>query len=200
MVAQAIGDLSGLLLRRGDTAQALTLNEQRLAILRRAYGDDHPVAANAAAQVAGLLYEAGKLDAAEPLFRQALEMNWRLRGKDHANVIGVEIGLARVLIDRRRFREATGVLADALRIGEQVVRSDSVGIARTMGVIGLLHSREGDYAVADSVLGNAIAIMERHVDRRHRDVRQLYEWLGDVEQAQGRGAAAMRDYAIAAAR
>jgi len=200
MVAQAIGDLSGLLLRRGDTAQALTLNEQRLAILRRAYGDDHPVAANAAAQVAGLLYEAGKLDAAEPLFRQALEMNWRLRGKDHANVIGVEIGLARVLIDRRRFREATGVLADALRIGEQVVRSDSVGIARTMGVIGLLHSREGDYAVADSVLGNAIAIMERHVDRRHRDVRQLYEWLGDVEQAQGRGGAAMRDYAIAAAR
>jgi len=197
MVAQAMGDLSELLLRRGDTTQALALNEQRLAILRRAYGEEHPVTANTTAQVASLLYRAGKLDAAEPLFRQALAMNRRLRGNDHENVAGVEIGLARVLIDRRQFQGAHDLLDDALRIDVQVVRSDSMATARTLGVIGLLNSRQGEYAAADSVLRQAITLMEHHVGRRHHDVRQLYEWLSDVDRARGQRADAARDHAIA---
>jgi len=126
-------------------------------------------------------------------------MDRRLRGNDHENLTGVEIGLARVLIDRRQFREARELLDDALRIYEQVVRSDSTATARTMGVIGLLLSRQGEYAAADSVLRRAIGIMERHVDRRHHDVRQLYEWLSDVDRARGRNADAVRDRAIAIA-
>jgi serine/threonine-protein kinase len=199
MVAQAMGDLSEFLLRRGDTTEALAFSAQRLAILRRAYGDDHPVFANTTAQVASLLYRAGKLDAAEPLFRQALAMDRRLRGNDHENVAGVEINLARLLIDRRQFRGAHELLDDALRIDEQVVQSDSMATARTMGVIGLLSSRQGEYVAADSVLRQAIAIMERHVGRRHHDVRQLYQWLSDVDRARGEDADAARDRAIATA-
>jgi len=200
MVAQAIGDLSEFLLRRGDTAQGLALSQQRLVILRHAYGDDHPVIAAATARVANVFYEAHRFDAAEPLFREALAMTRRQRGKDHENVTGVEIGLARLLIDRGRFAPAQELLDDALRINEQVVRSDSAATARTLGVIGLLHSRQHHYEVAGSVLRRAIAILERHVERRHHDVRLLYEWLADVDRARGRTEDAEREYGIATAR
>ena len=200
VTAYALGDLGDCLLRRGDTAQAIALNARYVQIIRRAFGEDHPVTATATAQMAMVLYKAGKLDAAEPLFRRAITMDRRLRGNDHEAVLGVETGLARLLIDRREFDGARSVLADASRISERLYAHDEVGRLRVSRLFGLLMLRQGDYVGADSVFRASIAAIERHMSRRQPDVRELYRWLGDVEQAQGRRTEAARDYAIASAR
>jgi len=67
-------------------------------------------------------------------------------------------------------------------------------------LLGMLFAREGKYGVADSLLRHSLATMERKVGREQPDVKELYGWLADVDDARGRPDEARRDRAIANAR
>jgi tetratricopeptide (TPR) repeat protein len=184
----------------GRGVEAVPLARQFLASVRHVYGPDHPITANATAQAALVLHQAGRLADAEPLFRQAIAMDRRLRGDDDQNVAGAEINLARLLIDRRDFAGARQALTDAVRISEKLAGSETPIVAVRRGVEGLLLLREGRYTAADSVLRHAIQTVVPQIGRQKRDVRELYGWLADAEEAQGRHAEAAQDRAIATGR
>jgi tetratricopeptide (TPR) repeat protein len=197
--AWARADLADFLSRTGKGGEAVPLVWRFLADIRRVYGD-HPITANATAFAGKTLYQSGRLGEAEPLLRDAIAMNRRLRGSDNQNVAGAEIDLTRLLIDRRDFQGARQVWSDAIRISESVNGPEQPIAAVRRGLLGLLLVREGRYASADSVLRESIRIVERHVDRKSRDVRELHGWLADAEDAEGRHAEAAQDRAIAMGR
>jgi eukaryotic-like serine/threonine-protein kinase len=197
--AWAMGDLADFLSRTGKGTEAIPLVWQFLADIRRVYGD-HPITANATAFAGKTLYQAGRLGDAEPLLRDAIAMNRRLRGSDNQNVAGAEIDLTRLLIERRDFQGARQAWSDAVRISEIVNGPEQPIAALRRGLLGLLLEREGRYTAADSVLRESIRIVERHVDRKSHDVRELHGWLADAEDAEGRHAEAAQDRAIATGR
>jgi Arc/MetJ-type ribon-helix-helix transcriptional regulator len=64
----------------------------------------------------------------------------------------------------------------------------------------MLLTREKKYAAADSVLRESLRTMERQVGREQRDVKELYGWLADLDDARGLHDEALRYRAIAGAR
>jgi hypothetical protein len=68
------------------------------------------------------------------------------------------------------------------------------------GLLGMLFTRAHRYDVADSLLRHSIATIERQVGREHPDVRELYGWLADLEDARGQHAEAAQHRAIATVR
>jgi len=142
-------------------------------------------------------HRAHEFDSAEVAFRRAIAMDRKLRGADHGNIAGLEVGLARVLIDRGQYAAAETVLNDAIRIRERESGPGHPITATTEGLLGMLFTREHRFAAADSILRLALGTMERQVGREHHDVRELYGWRADLEDARGRHAEASRYRALA---
>ncbi|MGH7626156.1 MAG: protein kinase domain-containing protein, partial [Gemmatimonadaceae bacterium] len=118
MTAYALSDLSGFLARTGDTAAAVPMAREYLRLLEAAYGTEHPVISTALSQVAGTLALAGQVTEAESLYRKSLALEKRFHA-NAGNEAGIEIDLARLLIDHRRLGEAEPLLRDAAAIRER---------------------------------------------------------------------------------
>ncbi|HVE33399.1 MAG TPA: serine/threonine-protein kinase [Gemmatimonadaceae bacterium] len=197
MVAATLFDIAEFLSRRGDRLGAVAPARQAWGIARRAYGSQHPAVADFAGSLADILYKAGRLDEADSLYRQAIAIDQRTRGPDHVAIAGIEMGLARVRIDRGDYTGAEALVRDAVRIREHASGPESPNTVSAEGLLGMVLSREHRYSTADSLLRYSIATMERQVGREHHDVRELYAWLADLEDARGQHAEATRDRAIA---
>jgi len=197
MTAAALLDLASFLSDRGDSRGATAAARQGLEIARRAYGPEHPAVADFTGALAMTYHRAHEFDSAEVAFRRAIAMDRKLRGADHGNIAGLEVGLARVLIDRGQYAAAETVLNDAIRIRERESGPGHPITATTEGLLGMLFTREHRFAAADSILRLALGTMERQVGREHHDVRELYGWRADLEDARGRHAEASRYRALA---
>lgn len=199
LVAATLSDIADFHSGQGNHSAAVSLAREYLRRIHRAGAPDHPMVPTATNHVASILYDAGELAEAETLFRTAIALERRLRGDDHPNVAGHEMGLARLLIDRGDYAAAEIMLRDAVRIREGAAGPDSPNAAASHGLLGMLLSRKGEYAAADSVLRYAIRSMERYTGRQHSDVKELYGWLADLNEAWGRPEVAVRYRAIATA-
>lgn len=200
MVAATLLDLAEFLSRRGDTLAAVAPARQGMAIINRAYKGDHPVAVYYSSRLAVVLEHAGQLDDAAALLRLTIDANRRLRGAEHEVVAGLDMELTRLLITRRQFAEADSAIGDAIRIRRNAQGSSSPATAAAVGLFGRLLAREGHYVAADSVLRGALLTMEKQVGRGQHDVREMYGWLADVDDARGLHDQAARYRAIANAR
>ena len=127
-------------------------------------------------------------------------MNVRLREPDDLHFAGVEVNVARLLIDRHAYAEAESVLHDAIRIRRIGQPPSSAAGATAEGMLGMLHTRTGGYASAESLLRQSISRSEQEVGRAHPDLREMYGWLADLEELRGQREAADRDRAVALAR
>jgi tetratricopeptide (TPR) repeat protein/tRNA A-37 threonylcarbamoyl transferase component Bud32 len=196
-VGNTLYDLSEFLSTRGDHAQAATLAREHLEIMRRAYGPEHSAVAFATSRLAGVLFHAGKLDEAEGLFKDAIDMERRVRGPDHGNVAGQEVELARLLIARGKLDSADSLLRDAIRINLLTGGPESPGIAVPRALRGVIFTRKGDYPAAELALRHAVRILERVTTRENPNLREIYGWLADLNEARSRPAEASRYRAIA---
>ena len=200
VVAATLLDIAGFLSRRGDRIGAIPPARQALGIARHAYGSQHPAVADFAGRFADVLYRAGQLAEADTLYRQAIAIDQRMRGQDHVTIAGLEMGLTRLRIDRNDYSGAEALVRDAIRIRAHASGAGSPNTAAAEGLLGMVLTREHRYAAADSLLRHSIAAIELQVGREHPDVRELYGWLADLEDARGQHAEAMRDRAIATVR
>jgi len=150
--------------------------------------------------LANTLRRAGRLDEAASFYRDAMAMNRRLRGPDHENIAGLEIGLTRLFIQRHDLAEAERTVQDAIRIRRRHGNSASPGNAYAEGLLGMVLTREGRYIEADSLLRGSLRTLERQIGRGQHDVREVYGWLADLDDALGRRDDALRHRVIADAR
>ncbi len=200
MVGATLSDISEFLSRRGEDSAAVAISRQALDVIRRAYGAEHPNVASFMGSLATTERNAGRLDEAASLYRDAIAMDRRLRGSDHENVAGLEVGLARLLVDRHDFSQAERTVQDAIRIRRHLGNSGSPGTAYAEGVLGMVLTHQARYAEADSVLRESLRTLERQVGRGQRDVREVYGWLADLDDALGRSDDAARHRMIASIR
>lgn len=200
LVGAALEDLSDLMVRRGNGEAAVALARQGYDIVLRAFGPDHPTTASFTSYLAWVVSAAGHVAEAERLYRRSLALARRLNGRDHESVAGVEAGLARVLIARHQWAAADSVLRDAIRIRQRVQGADHLNTAATQAMFGMLLAREGRYSDGDSLMRQSLRTMERQVGRAQPDVREVYGWLADLDDARGRRDEASRYRAIANAR
>lgn len=200
IVAATLFDLASFLSRRGDRIAAIAPARQGLEVARRAYGREHPFVAAFTGNLGTILYRTGNLNEAAGLFREAIALAQRTRGPDHESIAGLEMGLARTLIDRREYEAAESVLHDAIRLREHAAGPNHPNTAAAEGLLGMLLTREGRYAAADSSLRHSLLILERQVGRGQSDVREVYGWLADLDEARGRRDEANRHRAIAGGR
>jgi eukaryotic-like serine/threonine-protein kinase len=199
-VGNALHDFSEFLSSRGDHAQAVTLAREYLENMRRAYGREHTAVAFATSRLAAALFHAGELDEAEVLFREAIDLERRVHGPDHGSVRGHEVEFARLLIARDKLDSADFLLRDANRIGEMITGAEQHGTAVSRGLRGVILTRKRDYPAADSILRDAIRILERTTSRAHPELREMYGWLADLNEAWSRPVEARRYRAIATSR
>ena len=108
--------------------------------------------------------------------------------------------LARLLVQRHDLPEAERTVQDAIRIRRRHGNEASPGNAYAEGMLGMLLTREGRYAEADSVLRESLRVLERQVGREQHNVREVYGWLADLDDALGRRDDALRHRVIADAR
>ena len=87
-----------------------------------------------------------------------------------------------------------------MRIRRHHGNAGSPGSAYAEGLLGMVLTREARYAEADSVLRESLRTLERQVGRGQRDVRQVYGWLADLDDALGRSDDAARHRMIASIR
>jgi serine/threonine-protein kinase len=200
MVGATLSDIAQFLSRRGEDSAAVATSRKALDVIRRAYGTEHPYVASFMGDLATTERDAGRLDEAASLYRDAIAMNRRLRGSDHENIAGLEVGLARLLVARGDLAEAERTVQDAMRIRRHHGNSGSPGSAYAEGLLGMVLTREARYAEADSVLRESLRTLERQVGRGQRDVREVYGWLADLDDALGRSDDAARHRMIASIR
>jgi serine/threonine-protein kinase len=200
MVAATLADIAAFRSRQGDDSAAIAASRQALDVIRRAYGVEHPYVADYMGYQANTLRRAGKLDEAAGLYRGAIAMNRRVRGPDHEAIAGLEVGLARLLIQRRDFAEAERTVLDGIRIRGLHGNAASPGGAYLEGLLGMVLTREGRHVEADSLLRESLHTLERQVGRGQHDVREIYGWLADLDDVLGRRDDALRHRVIANAR
>ena len=119
LVAAGLLDLADFLVHRGDVEAAVAPARESFAVMRRVYGPEHPEAVVFMARLGVVLHRSGRLAEAESLLRSSIVLDRRILGPNHPNVGGVEIDLARLLIDRHEYASADSFLLDAIRIGER---------------------------------------------------------------------------------
>ena len=102
--AEALNDLAIARNAQGDSAGALALQQQVVALLQRAYPHGHPDLAKGLANLGSALEIAGRFDDAAATYALALPMQVELLGENHADVVGTlasmtNLGLRRGDVD-----------------------------------------------------------------------------------------------------
>jgi tetratricopeptide (TPR) repeat protein len=109
---------------RGRYRQALTLQGEALAGLRKALGNDHPHTMHSMHNLALTRRELGDLQGARELFEQTLAARRRVLGDDHPHTLGSMSHLAETRRDLGDLRGARDLHEQALAARQRVLGDD----------------------------------------------------------------------------
>lgn len=134
---------------RGDTAEAIRLDERALALRERVLGPAHPTTAASLLNLAADCYAVGDYDRAAALFRRAVEVTEAAVGPSHPQVGQALTGEGAVLLDSGRPSDALRALTRARAILEAAVGADSVMVADALSnqALALLRLERPDEAL-----------------------------------------------------
>jgi serine/threonine-protein kinase len=135
-------NLGSVHLESGRFAEAEALYRAGLETLRRDGGDDHPMTARALTLLAKSLALQGELAAAEDHYRRALEIERRLSIAPNS-IFQTLVGLAQVLCDTGRPREAQALLEEAIELAGDTLPEDNWRLAEARLVLGVAHLEQG---------------------------------------------------------
>jgi tetratricopeptide (TPR) repeat protein len=135
------------------------------------------------------------LDSAQALLRQAEslaagEAALAVR-KEHAETRHQQ---AVVLMIRRQLDGAAALIAEALRIREELDGPERLDVARSLLIQGAIRSHQGDPAGGVELLRQALAIRVAALGPYHADVADILCRIGDMYKMQGLDGEAKRTY------
>jgi len=108
--------VAALLYAQGKKSEAELLYREVMETRRRVLGTENVETLTSIAEMGGVLRKAGKLPESEALFREAIPGFVRVKGKDNSLTGDARMGLARGLIEQKRFGEAEPEIIEAERI------------------------------------------------------------------------------------
>jgi serine/threonine-protein kinase len=190
-VGLAMGELAGYLSRRGEYAEAERLMRESLRIHVDALGVEHPGAAAATSALGTVLSRAGRHVEAERLQYDALQTLERVFGQNHPSYAGALAGWGDKLAALGRIDEAIAAHERALYLRREALVGTTL-LAISKANLADLYARRGDYATADSLFGEALALQLARRPESHFDVRRQYRQMASRYAREGKTAEAER--------
>jgi tetratricopeptide (TPR) repeat protein len=138
--------------------------ERALAVLVRAFGEEHTDVATIHHNLGGLEHARRDFEAAEPHARKSVELRRRLLGADHVATAEDEAAWAPILHALGRDDEAEALLRHAIRILERALGSDHPEVAGAWNNLG---STLSDLDEAAAAYRTALAAKERVLGAEH---------------------------------
>ncbi len=149
------------LYKAGQYAEAGSLAERYVALVRQRYGEERTVFATAIAWL-GMTYRAqGRYAEAEPLFKRDLAITEKVLGPDHEDVGTSLTTLALLYYDQGHYAEAEPLYKRALVIREKALGPDHPAIGISLNNLAVLYERQGRYAEAERLLQRSLSMMEK---------------------------------------
>ncbi len=175
--AICLNDLALLMLDLGRRDEAEPMLREALALQERLLGPDHPERANTLFNLSLLLQERGDHEAAEPVLRQVLALDRQHYDDDHPNLAYSLTNLAHSLQFTGHFEEAGRYFEEAHAIRKALLAPGHPDVIKSLGAVGLNHSRMGNYTAAEPVLRECADLAREHLGR-HRITAGRLDDLG----------------------
>lgn len=144
----------------GHHAAARRRYEQALGIRLAAQGATHPIVSDDLNELGYNAYMQGDGDAAETYWRRALRTDMVVLGPDHPDVASTLGSIARVELERRKFREARAALRRAVAITVRHSSGADATLAFLYANLGIAERELGRPAAAADALGRALTVAE----------------------------------------
>ena len=114
-VALSLDTLASTLYSQGKWTEDETMLREALAIMRKRWGDVHPVAISLN-NLAGNLASQGNVTGAESMYREALAIDRKVLGSEHPSIAITLFNLAQVLRSEGRLAEAETIAGEAVEM------------------------------------------------------------------------------------
>jgi eukaryotic-like serine/threonine-protein kinase len=165
-LAEAYALYAGHLNVNSEPTRALDYFQRCFKIKAKIYGELHPSYLETYEWYAYTLTSLRRFDEAEAALRRALRLRIELHGADNYLVAGVMRGLATLLIDTDRPREAIPLLNEAMVIVARSQGKMSMAYAVFAANLAKANNSIGDYAGAERVSAEALEIANRISNNR----------------------------------
>jgi tetratricopeptide (TPR) repeat protein len=170
--------------------QALALARERLALLKKIFGDRHPEVADGLDGYAlGQMYT-GDLAGAERSYGEAIEMKVALLGDDHPEVATARENLGNVYFRSGQLDKTAKNLEVVLAMRRKALGDDSEPVARTLANIGTVHLRAANYDASVTTYREAVSRLSSKLGADHLDVGIALSGMGMALHKLGRFAEA----------
>ncbi|AIF48686.1 protein kinase domain-containing protein [Dyella japonica] len=155
---QALAWLAGLDERLGDSARAIAMGEQDVALARRILPKDSEALTEAALNLGWIYMDAGRPERAVPLLREALARKQVHLGARHADVADAMAILTSALTRLGRYGEGEQLMRDAVAIDASAYTHPNAHTAWHLNDLGGVFFLEGRYDEAAAFYTKSIAI------------------------------------------
>jgi serine/threonine-protein kinase len=176
--AQLVKNVGTVLYDQGKYDEARRYDEQGLALVVGAFGDEHPYVATSLNSVGAVLAAQGKTDEALDHFRRALAIGEKVFGPDHPLVTDYLNNIGAMLGDQDHDDEARAYFERAAASLERTVGKDHVDLAYPLFNIGNGLVNQGRYAEAVPYDERALAIRVAALGETHPHVAYPLMGLG----------------------
>jgi len=154
----ALAWLAGLDERIGESAKAIKVGQQALALARRILPDDSEALTEAVLNLGWILMDAGHPDRAEPLLREALTRKRIQLGTRHADIADTLAILTSGLIKLGRYGQGEQSLRDALDIDASAYTHPNAHTAWHLNDLANVFALEGKFDEAAVFYAKSIAV------------------------------------------
>jgi serine/threonine protein kinase/tetratricopeptide (TPR) repeat protein len=144
-LAAALTELANAHFYAGHYDDSDALNRRALAIYNRAFGEHHPLVANALINLGSSQFDRGNYAEAERLERKALAITEAWYGKDHPETASTQTILGRALMFQGHYDEAVQLFERTLAIQEHIYGPVHPRVASALNELGGAALRRGNF-------------------------------------------------------
>jgi serine/threonine-protein kinase len=184
-VATGLADLSAVLWRRGQQAEARGAAEEAVALRRALYGEVHTETAAAQRGLGIVLTNQGAYEEAERALGEALATQERLLGADHPKVASVVNDLGLAYWRHGRYQDAEAAYQRALAINRAARGTGHPEVATSLNNLATTRYSAGKYAEAVPLFEEALGIWRPTLGDTHPHVLAGLNNLGAAHREAG---------------
>jgi serine/threonine protein kinase/Flp pilus assembly protein TadD len=188
-LAPSLDTLAGILVATGRPSEAEPLARDAVAIMQKAYGQDHPYVALETVTLGDALAGLGRVSEAEPLYRRALEIQGKALPPKHPDKSYALVGLGVLLTGSNHAVEAEPLLREALESRTTSQSGDDWRVGSAKSALGACLAAQGRWEDAERLLLEADSSLQKRgpntLEARTNRERlvALYEKSGRSEKA-----------------
>ena len=183
IAASMTGTLGEALMKLGRVTEAIALQQEALAVVRRALGPENTRTLAHMNNLAHALTAAGRYGEADPLLRELVDVSRKMLGSEHFQVAMALDNLGKNLEGQGRFLDAEPVLEEALAIYGKVRRAPFSETAWTLTHLASVRTNLLKFELAERTYREAIAMFEAARNAVPGDAAFAWDGLGELYMA-----------------